>query len=270
MSKKHDLKDLRAEVSEDLSKDSKSNLSPSNLSPLTPRQTSHDISPMSHSTSRAAHIKRWCAALISAAVAAAVLFLIFNLLGDAALFFYNVDEAIERRSELGERRFKVQGTPTSEPVADFIDDKPALSFIISFNEAHMQVMHVGDPPDLFQTGVPVVLEGSWKYAPDESLQESFQKLEKNGTEVSRKSDTEISENWYFFSDRMLVKHDNEYRNRDEYENRITDADTGGQKTHIGDQETRTNSQEADISDTEANTSYTETKATETKASSAVE
>ena len=131
----------------------------SDLSPLTPR---HFQASQPGRGARMRRIKRWLAAATSMAMAVAVLLLIFNLLGDAALFFYNVDEAIERRPELGERRFKVQGTPLNEPVAKFADDKPALSFRIGFNNAEMHVLHVGDPPDLFQPGVPIVLEGKWR------------------------------------------------------------------------------------------------------------
>ena len=40
--------------------------------------------------------------LLTVGVVVAVLFLVANLLGDAALFFYSADEAVERRVELGE------------------------------------------------------------------------------------------------------------------------------------------------------------------------
>ena len=144
------------------------------------------------------------AALTLAVVAGAVALLVANLLGDAALFFYNADEAVQRRDELGSQRFRVQGTPLDEPVAVFSGDTPALAFAIGFEGVVMDVVHTGDPPDLFQPGVPVVLEGAWR---------------NTSSPV-----TSAGDGWHFASDRMLVKHDNDYRNRDDYSERIVEAD----------------------------------------------
>ena len=95
-------------------------------------------------------------------VVVAVVFLIANLLGDAALFFYNADEAVERRVELGDDRFRVQGTPLEDTIIEgFRGDQPVVVFAIGFGEVTIDIVHVGDPPELFQPGVPVVLEGSW-------------------------------------------------------------------------------------------------------------
>ena len=149
--------------------------------------------------------RRWAAALVVVGVAVAVVLLVNNLLGDAALFFYNADEAVERRDELGSQRFRVQGTPLGEPAEAFEDDRPVLAFSIGFEGAVVDVVHTGDPPELFQPGVPVVLEGAWVPG----------------------SGPAARDGWHFASDRMLVKHDNDYRNDDDYEKRITEADEGG-------------------------------------------
>ena len=166
------------------------------LSPLTPRPVR-----------RSARTRRWIAALVIVGVAGAVALLVSNLLGDAALFFYNADEAVERRDELSAQRFRLQGTPVSDPVETFWGDRPVLAFAVGFNDVAVDVVHTGDPPELFQPGVPVVLEGAWQQGPGP------------GPVVA-------DDGWHFASDRMLVKHDNDYRNRDDYEQRITDADEG--------------------------------------------
>ncbi len=166
------------------------------LSPLTPR-----------SVRRSARTRRWIAALVIVGVAGAVALLVSNLLGDAALFFYNADEAVERRDELASQRFRLQGTPVGDPVETFWGDRPVLAFAVGFDGAVVDVVHTGDPPELFQPGVPVVLEGAWQQGPGP------------GPVVA-------GGGWHFASDRMLVKHDNDYRNRDDYEQRITDADEG--------------------------------------------
>ena len=167
------------------------------LSPLTPRPAG-----------RSARTRRWIAALVIVVVAAGVTLLVSNLLGDAALFFYNADEAVERRDELASQRFRLQGTPLSEPENTFWNDQPVLAFPVGFDGAVVDVVHSGDPPELFQPGVPVVLEGAWQQGPGP------------GPVVS-------ADGWHFASDRMLVKHDNDYRDRDDYDERIYEADQGG-------------------------------------------
>ena len=167
-----------------------------------------DLSPLAPRPDRfAGRSRRWIAALVTLAVVAGVALLIANLLGDAALFFYNADEAVERRDELAAQRFRLQGTPLSDPEHAFVDDRPVLAFPVGFNGAVVDVVHTGDPPDLFQPGVPVVLEGAWQQGPGA------------GPAVA-------ADGWHFASDRMLVKHDNDYRNRDDYDERITEADEG--------------------------------------------
>ncbi len=174
---------------------------PNSLAPLTRRPPR-----------RLGRRRRWAAALIALAAAAAVAALVANLLGDSALFFYNADEAVERRDELGARRFRVQGTPLNAPVEVFVDDRRALAFSIGFEGAVIEVVHVGDPPELFQPGVPVVLEGAWRPEPGA---------------VAGAASGSTDDGWHFASDRMLVKHDNDYRNRDDYDQRITEADQAG-------------------------------------------
>ena len=132
-----------------------------------------------------------------------------------SLFFYNADEAIERRDELGDERFRVQGTPIEGSIVDsFLEDQPAIFFSIGFEGAVIDVAHVGDPRELFQAGVPVVLEGAWVQG-----------------RVAVPGDDDVvgfaPDGWYFESDRMLVKHDNDYINTDEYDQRIGEAERGG-------------------------------------------
>ena len=169
----------------------------SELSPLTPRP-----GPRSKRT------RRSIALLVAVGVAAAVSLLITNLLGDASLFFYNADEAVERRGELASERFYLQGTPIFAPVHTFWDDRTVLAFSVGFNGTVVDVVHTGDPPELFQPGVPVVLEGAWRQSPGP------------GPVIAE-------DGWHFASDRMLVKHDNDYRKRDTYGERIDEAEEGG-------------------------------------------
>lgn len=109
-------------------------------------------------------------------VLGALTFVLFRGLTNATLYYYNADEAVERREALGERRFRVQGDVQD----DVVETENGARFSIAFNGVSVPVDHVGDPPDLFRPGIPVVLEGHW-------------------------------EGEVFASDRMLVKHSEEYK-----------------------------------------------------------
>jgi len=108
-------------------------------------------------------------------VVLAIGFVLFQGLNSAALYYRNADEAVRDKASLGTSRFRVQGT-----VQPFDKTKRPVEFYITFNNVTVHVIHQGDPPELFQAGLPVVLEGHWQ------------------------GDV-------FASDRILVKHSEEYK-----------------------------------------------------------
>lgn len=110
-------------------------------------------------------------------IVVAIGFVLFQGLNNAALYYRNADEAVRDKSSLGTRRFRVQGT-----VQPFDKTKRPVEFDIVFNNATVHVRHEGDPPELFQAGLPVVLEGHWS-----------------------------SDGSFFAGDRILVKHTEEYK-----------------------------------------------------------
>jgi cytochrome c-type biogenesis protein CcmE len=127
---------------------------------------------------------------VLAAVLVGVGVVAYQGLTSASLYFYNADEAVELRSE-HTKRIRVQGT-----VQDDVETTArGVTFSIAFNGVEMPVEHDGDPPELFEPGLPVVLEGHW-----------------------------ASSGEAFLSDEILVKHDEQY----EAENgdRIEDAEDG--------------------------------------------
>lgn len=110
-------------------------------------------------------------------IVAALGFLVFRGLGDAAVYFLTADEAVAQRESLGDRRFRVEGVVVAGTVTRSED---GVSFRISEGGVTVDVDHRGDPPELFQPGIPVVLEGHWRGE-------------------------------RFASDRILVRHTEEYR-----------------------------------------------------------
>lgn len=106
--------------------------------------------------------RRW-AWLVLAVILVIVGVILLQGLGNATLFFRNVDEAVDERDELGDRRFRLQGTVVGETIVENGDE---VVFDVEYNDVRAEVRHVGDPPDLFQAGIPVVLEGAWNDADD--------------------------------------------------------------------------------------------------------
>lgn len=143
---------------------------------------------------RAPKQRQWWAFAVLAFIIAGVGFVAVKALNDATLFFYNADEAVAMRDTLGTDRFRLQGTVESGTI---VDTATTVEFKVQFNGVEVAVSHVGDPPELFEAGTPVVLEGRW-----------------NDT-----GDT-------FESDRMLIKHDENYE--EDNDDRLKEAEEGGQ------------------------------------------
>lgn len=109
---------------------------------------------------RPARRRRAVTATIGLVVVVAVLVVIaVKSLGDASLFFLNADEAVAQRSDLGTDRFRLQGTVMPGTI-DEIDN--GVHFQVVFDDVVVDVAHRGDPPELFQPSIPVVLEGHWQ------------------------------------------------------------------------------------------------------------
>ncbi|MCY4630319.1 MAG: cytochrome c maturation protein CcmE [bacterium] len=155
--------------------------------------------------------RRVISLLVVAAAVGGITFALVRLVTDASLFFLNTDEAVERRDELSGQRFRMQGTPVAHSVTETrVDFEQAVAFSVSFEGVSADVVHVGSPPDLFTPGVPVVLEGRWIEGVPPDL-DTFA--------------CGVNDGYYFASDHMLVKHDNEYR--DTYPDRLDAAGAGG-------------------------------------------
>lgn len=99
-------------------------------------------------------------------------------LTSASLYFYNADEAVEQKADLGDKRFRLHGS-----VLNDVESIPegGITFTVKFNGVGVPARHDGDPPELFEPGIPVVLEGRWSPAGDA-----------------------------FMSDRIIVKHSEQY------------------------------------------------------------
>jgi cytochrome c-type biogenesis protein CcmE len=107
--------------------------------------------------------KRLLVGGVLAAILVVLGFVAWQGLSNAALYFRTADEAVAQRDELGDRRFRIEGTVVPGSVEDA---GVAVRFTIESNDVQVAVYHEGDPPDLFQEEIPVVLEGQWSETGD--------------------------------------------------------------------------------------------------------
>lgn len=96
------------------------------------------------------------------------------------IYYYQVTEAVQKADSQGQGRFRLAGAVVNESVST---NGETTTFKVTDGESTVTVIHKGDPPDLFKGGAPVVVEGHW----------SKGKLGKT-----------------FDSDRIMIKHGNEY------------------------------------------------------------
>ena len=114
--------------------------------------------------------------IVGLVVLAALGFLVVRGLGNATLYFRTADEAVAQRQQLGDRRFRIEGSVVAGSVQETAN---RVAFNIESKGVVVPVSHQGDPPELFKPGIPVVLEGRFQ------------------------GDT-------FASDRIMVKHSEDY------------------------------------------------------------
>jgi cytochrome c-type biogenesis protein CcmE len=103
--------------------------------------------------------------------------ILFQGLSNATVFFCNADEVGVKSSCTADKRFRLQGTVDEGSVRT--GDRK-VDFTVSYGGVTIPVAHQGDPPELFQEGIPVVLEG-------------------------------VMEDGTFRSNRIMVKHSEEYK-----------------------------------------------------------
>jgi cytochrome c-type biogenesis protein CcmE len=100
------------------------------------------------------------------------------VLSKNVVYFRTVSEAVEERAGGGgDGRLRLAGEVVPGSITE---TARGVQFEVTDGEATAEVVHRGDPPDLFKDGAPVVCEGRW------------------------------SDGDAFASDRILIKHGSEY------------------------------------------------------------
>ena len=68
-------------------------------------------------------------------IAAVLVFVLYQAITSARVFFLNVDEAVEQRDDLGDQTFRMQGTVTEETGVDAKGAKLAIERLKEANDA---------------------------------------------------------------------------------------------------------------------------------------
>lgn len=107
---------------------------------------------------RRSRSRAWIGGLVIVGLLGAIGYVLVRQLDGASLYYYNVDEAVAQRAEIGDRRIRLQGTVVDRP--DQVDDE-RVSFTLAFGGETVDVRYSGKepPPRLFGAGVPSVVEG---------------------------------------------------------------------------------------------------------------
>lgn len=115
--------------------------------------------------------------VVAAVVCAGVVVWMLVLLQRNVVYLEPVSEAVAQREEQGDGRFRMGGAVLPGTIDEVAH---GVRFQLTEGGAVANVVHEGDPPDLFRDCAPVVVEGRW-----------------DGTE--------------FHSDRLLIRHGSDYR-----------------------------------------------------------
>jgi cytochrome c-type biogenesis protein CcmE len=117
------------------------------------------MSPASTTPERSGIRRRRARIALGACVAAIVGIIVLGLvLSENVVYFRTVSEAVDRRAKEGTDRFRMAGKVVPDSVTQTDRD---VRFELSDGKATVEVVHLGDPPALFEPGAPVVCEGRW-------------------------------------------------------------------------------------------------------------
>ncbi len=112
------------------------------------------------------------------AVAVVAVIILGVVLSGNVVYYRTVTEAVDSRSAQGDSRLRIAGAVVPGSVTE---TKKGVDFDITDGKTTVNVIHQGDPPELFKADAPVVCEGAWGGG-------------KN-----------------FDSDRIMIRHGNEYQ-----------------------------------------------------------
>jgi cytochrome c-type biogenesis protein CcmE len=119
----------------------------------TPSRTPPAVAPPSK---RAARPGRWRLWGVGAVLVAAFGFLLVEGLGNSLNYFETVDQALAHRATLGTQTFRLEGVVVPGTVHRIAG---GVAFVAAGTKDRVDVVNHGNPPQLFQPDIPVVVVG---------------------------------------------------------------------------------------------------------------
>jgi cytochrome c-type biogenesis protein CcmE len=101
------------------------------------------------------------------------------VLSNNVVYFRTVSEAVHNRADEGTSRFRLAGAVVDGSVRE---TTRGVRFEVTDGKHTVTVDHIGDPPDLFKEGAPVVCEGHWASTASNAAFQSDRILIKHGAD----------------------------------------------------------------------------------------
>jgi cytochrome c-type biogenesis protein CcmE len=109
-------------------------------------------------SSRATRSRRvsWRLLVVGAVLVGALCFLLVKGLSGSLDYYVTVDQALAQKASLGTRTFRLEGVVVPGTVHRTDN---GVSFVAEGSHHKVAVANTGNPPQLFQPGIPVVVNG---------------------------------------------------------------------------------------------------------------
>jgi cytochrome c-type biogenesis protein CcmE len=121
-------------------------------------------------------------------------YIVFGGLDDNLVYYLTPGEAVQQRADFPDgERFRLGGLVADGSITETAE---GVSFTVADEDASIDVVHTGTPPELFRENVGVVVEGAW-------------------------------DGDHFATDTLIIKHDEEYRSADGEEPYVPPTDSEG-------------------------------------------
>ncbi len=94
--------------------------------------------------------------VVGAVLVGALVFLVVKGLGSALNFYLPADQAVAQEATLGGKTFNLEGLVVPGSVQATTN---GVDFVVTSGATRVQVDNTGSPPQLFQSGIPVIAVG---------------------------------------------------------------------------------------------------------------
>jgi cytochrome c-type biogenesis protein CcmE len=124
---------------------------------------------------------RYIVAAAGCGLAVVAVIVLTIVLSENVVYFRTVSEALSDRKEQGTDRFRLAGAVVPGSIEETAN---GVTFALTDGKQTVEVVHRGDPPELFRKNAPVVCEGRWAAATVGAPFDSDRIMIKHGSEYA--------------------------------------------------------------------------------------